>query len=261
MPFTTNEGARIFWRSQGVSAAPPLVLLHSIGTDMTVHDQVAPLLEQHFLVIRIDLRGHGASDATGGDYSLALHSRDVLAVLDAAHAASAIICGTSLGGMIAMELARLASERITGLVLANTSPAMNPVLWNERIATARAHGLASIIEGWAGRHLSQDYLAANPVRVQTLERAFAAMSPIGYCGNAAAIRDMNVLPHLHQITVPTLVIAGEHDLATPFEGHGSRIAATIPGATVEMLPAGHLACAEQAELFARCVQSLAAQCR
>jgi 3-oxoadipate enol-lactonase/4-carboxymuconolactone decarboxylase len=260
MPFTTHQGARIHWRLQGAREATPIVLLHSIGTDLTIYDDVARLLQDRFLLARIDIRGHGDSDASEGDYSLGLLSGDVLAVLDALGIDRAIICGTSLGAMIAMELVQQAPGRVAGLILANTSPAMSPALWPERIATVRAHGVGPVLDGWAGRHLSPAWMAAHPAQVETLERGFAMIDPKGYIGNAAAIRDIDVLDGLPGVTAPTLIVAGEFDIATPFAGHGDRIAAAIPGATVETLPTGHLACLEQPEHFARCIEALAARC-
>lgn len=258
MPFAVNEGARIHWRLQGARSAPPVILLHSIGTDLSIYDEVAGRLADACLVLKIDLRGHGASDATDEAYSLALMARDVLAAMDSAGIDAAVVCGTSLGAMVAMELVRFAPERVSGLVLANTSPGMNPALWPERIATVRAQGVAPVLEGWAARHLSAGWMAAHPARVETLERGFALMDPLGYIGSAAAIRDMDVLPGLPGISVPTMVIAGEHDVATPFEGHGDRIAAAVPQATVEMLPTGHLACVEQPARFADLVLAVVA---
>lgn len=258
--FTVNEGASIHWRLQGARAARPIVLLHSIGTDLAIHDGIAPLLDDAFLLVMIDIRGHGASRATDEAYSLALLSRDVLAVLDDAGIDRAIVCGTSLGAMIAMELVQRAPGRVAGLVLANTSPGMSPALWPERIATVRAHGVAPVLDGWAARHLSAGWMKEHPARVETLEHAFARMDPLGYIGCAAAIRDMDVLPGLGAVATPSLVIAGEHDIATPFAGHGDRIAAAIPGATVAFLPSGHLACVEQPEAFADAVRALAARC-
>lgn len=260
MSYTVNEGARIHWRLQGSRRAPALVLLHSIGTDLTIYDSAAQILSDDFLVLKLDLRGHGASDATDEDYTLDLLARDVLAAMAAAGIDRAIICGTSLGGMVAMALAQLAPERVAGLVLANTSAFMDPALWPERVATARAQGVAPILVGWAARHLSPGWMRAFPARVESLEHAFAAIDPRGYAGCAAAIRDMDVLPGLAGVTAPTLVIGGEHDTATPFAGHGDRIAATIPGAAVEILPTGHLACLEQPESFARAVKVFAARC-
>jgi len=261
MPFTQSQHARIYWRSQGLLTNPPLVLMHSIGTDNTLYDRAAPFLEQQFRLLRIDIRGHGASDAPQGEYSLSLLAQDCLAIMDAAGVADAIICGTSLGAMIAMQLALDAPSRAKGLVLANTSAEMDPALWPERIATVRQSGVASIAEGWVTRHFSERFMDENRIQTDTVFSHMSTMSSIGYLGCAAAIRDMALIDLLPGIAAPTVVIGGELDTPTPFAGHGDRIADLIPGATVELLPTGHLACVEQPEMFAQGVARLADRCR
>jgi 3-oxoadipate enol-lactonase/4-carboxymuconolactone decarboxylase len=260
MPFTTNEGARIHWREQGPHGAPWIVLLHSIGTDMSLYDDVVPLLERHFRLLRVDIRGHGESGAPEGDYSLDLLVRDMVTAMDGAGAERAVICGISLGGMIAMQFALSHPERVAGLVLACTSAAMSPALWPERIATVRSAGVAAIADGWVERHFSPGFAKANAELAETVLAGFKQMHSAGYIGAAAAIRDMAVLDRHGSVTAPTLVIAGKQDIATPFAGHGDRIAAAIPHATVVTLPTAHLACAEQPELFSRCVAELARHC-
>jgi len=260
MPFTDSAGARIHWRLQGGRTAPPVVLLHSIGTDMAIYDGVAALLEDDCLLLKVDLRGHGESSASDGEYTLRLLGADVLAAMAAARIGRAVICGTSLGAMIAMQLVQDAPDRVAGLVLANTSPGMSPALWPERIATVRQHGVAPVLDGWAARHLSPGWMDAHPGRVETLERGFASTDPRGYIGSAAAIRDMDVLPGLPRVAAPAMIVAGEHDIATPYAGHGDRIAAAIPAAEVVTLPTGHLACVEQPALFADRLRAFVARC-
>jgi 3-oxoadipate enol-lactonase/4-carboxymuconolactone decarboxylase len=261
MPFAQSQDARIYWRSQGLLANPPLVLMHSIGTDNTLYDRSAPFLEEQFRLLRIDIRGHGASDAPDSEYTLSLLARDCVAVMDAAGVAGAIICGTSLGAMIALQLALDAPSRVRGLVLANTSAEMDPALWPERIATVRQSGVASIAEGWVTRHFSEQFRQENRIQTDTVFSHMTTMSSVGYVGCAAAIRDMAVIDLLPRVIAPTLVIGGELDDPTPFLGHGDRIAAAIPGATAELLPTGHLACVEQPEQFAQCVSRLAERCK
>jgi 3-oxoadipate enol-lactonase len=260
MPFTNHKGARLYWQPQGSPDRPPLILMHSIGTEKGIFDRAAPFLEQNFYLIRLDLRGHGASQASAGDYSLALFAQDICAVMDAAGLGRALICGVSLGGMIAMQMALDSPDRVRGLVLACTSAAMSPALWPERIATVGAHGMAPVAEGWVSRHFADDYVRANPAQADTARLRLLAMDPVGYAGAAAAIRDMDLWPHLARITAPTLVIAGKLDIATPYQGHGEHIVAAIPGAELALLPASHLACIEQPELFSNSVTALAGRC-
>ena len=126
MPFATIDNTRIFYRLEGNAGRPVLVLSHSIGCDLSLWAQQMPDLLQHFQVLRYDTRGHGASDAPPGDYSIETLGRDVLGLADALRIAKFAFCGLSLGGMIGQWLGVNAGERLTGLVLANTSPHIGP---------------------------------------------------------------------------------------------------------------------------------------
>lgn len=83
--------------------------------------QIADLLPQ-FQVLRYDTRGHGASDVTAGEYSIELLGKDVLALADSLGVAKFAFCGLSLGGAIGQWLGANAADRMTALILSNTSP-------------------------------------------------------------------------------------------------------------------------------------------
>lgn len=254
MPFAINKDCRIYWRLQGAADKPVIVLLNSIGTDQTLYDDVAPKLVSDFQLLRIDTRGHGASDAPVGDYTLDLLADDVLAVMDAAKVKKAIFCGISLGGMMSMKIALKAPERVEALILACTSSAFDSAFWVKRISDVRTNGIASIADAGISRLFSEDFFNADKIAINTARNTLAMMSSEGYAGCGAAIRDMNLLPELPKISVPTLVLGGSKDTATPFEGHGDRIAAAIPGAKSVVLPVGHLASIEAPEEFAAAVR-------
>jgi 3-oxoadipate enol-lactonase/4-carboxymuconolactone decarboxylase len=255
MPFVTHADARLFWRQDGDPAKPPLLLLNSIGTDHASWDRALPFLLPHVLVIRMDTRGHGASDAPPGDYSLDLLAADAASVLDAAGLAAAAICGVSLGGMIAITLAIRNPQRVNALVAACTSPCMDAQAWVTRIATVRSGGTAAIVEAALGRFFTASFASMRPDLTGGIRAGMLAMSAEGYAACGAAIRDMDLRPHLASIAVPTLVIAGERDISTPFEGHGRLIAEAVPGARLAMLDAPHLAQAETPAAFAAAVLS------
>lgn len=240
MPFATSHGARIYWRTDGAADKPVVVLLTSIGTDLSLYDPVVPLLTPDFRVLRMDTRGHGASDAPAGDYSLDLLADDVLAVMDAAGVEKASLVGTSLGAMILMALAPKAPERVEALILACTSPAMDPSTWDQRLALIRAEGMAPLVEPVMARFFSDDFRARHPEVVETVRAAMLAQNPDGYCGCGAAIRDMALLEGLPAITAPTLVITGAKDAATSFEGHAEKIIAAVPGSRHVQIDGAHL---------------------
>src|SRR3546814_20032733 len=85
-------------------------------------DQVVPLLCDSFRVLRMDTRGHGASDVPEGDYTIAGLATDAPSVLDAAGARPASVCGLSLGGMTALQLALSAPQPVSGVVACRHSP-------------------------------------------------------------------------------------------------------------------------------------------
>jgi len=261
MPFAIHDRTRIYWRMQGEDEKPVMVLLNSIATDQTLYDRVILLLVADFRLLRIDTRGHGASDAPSGDYDLDMLAGDVLAVMDAAGVAVATICGLSLGGMMAMALALKAPERVDRLILACTSAQMGAEFWGPRIAAVREKGTASIADAAIGRLYSDAFARANKPLMDTARLEIATMSDDGYAGCGAAILAMDFIPRLDEIAVPTLVIGGTLDMATPFEGHGDRIAAGIPGAKIAMVAAGHLACAENPQAFAQSIHDFVAPLR
>lgn len=261
MPFAISHGARLYWRQDGAADKPALVLLTSIGTDLSLYDPVVPLLTPDFRVIRVDTRGHGASDAPAGDYSLDLLADDVLAVMDAAGVDKASLCGTSLGGMIAMTLAAKAPERVEALVLACTSPAMDPAVWNQRLALIRAEGMGAIVEAVMGRFFSDAFRAQHPEVVETVRAGMRAQSVDGYAGCGAAIRDMALLERLPAIAAPTLVVTGAKDLATPYEGHSERIVAAVANARHVEIGGAHLPSLEAPTALAGAVRDFVREVR
>jgi 3-oxoadipate enol-lactonase/4-carboxymuconolactone decarboxylase len=241
MPFAMRDGVRLYWRLDGDDAAPPLVLLNSIGTDMTLWDGCVPALAARFRLLRIDTRGHGASDAPDGDYDLPMLAADVIAVIEDAGIDHAVVAGVSLGGMIAMQLALDHAERVTALALICTSATMDAAAWDDRIAIVRRDGTAAIADLAMDRFLSTGFVATHPVEAASLRRGLLAMADAGYAGAGAAIRDMAVIDRLPGLTLPVLVVAGDSDRSTPFAGHGERIAAAIPHSETVNLAVGHLA--------------------
>ena len=112
MPFVIRDGARLYWRSDGDPARPALLLGNSLGTEHALWAPVIPALQRHFRVLSFDMRGHGASEASAGEYTIAMLAEDVLAVADAAAVGRFSYAGISLGGMIGMWLGIHAADRV-----------------------------------------------------------------------------------------------------------------------------------------------------
>lgn len=240
MAFTDRDGVRLYWRLDGADDRPALVLLNSIGTDMGLWDAMVPLLLPAFRLLRIDMRGHGASDAPGGDYDMPMLASDIAAVMTDAGIERAAIAGVSLGGMAAMQLALDHPGRVGALALICTSAAMDPASWEARIEAVRRGGTGAIAGLAIERFLSPAFTRHHPELADGLKRGIALQSDDGYAGAAAAIRDMALIDRLGDIAVPTLVVTGTADISTPYADHGEYLVRHILGARHRSLDCAHL---------------------
>lgn len=255
MPFTSVPGARLYWKLDGRDGTPALVLLNSIGTDMDLWDAVLPRLRESFTVLRIDTRGHGASSAERGDFSLPLLARDVIAVAHHAKIERFSLAGVSLGGMIGMELALTHPQQVERLALICTSSTMDSATWRDRVTTVRTRGMGAVADASMGRFFSDRFRAAQPAVCDAARRQLMIMDAQGYAGCGAAIRDMDLANRIARIACPTLVVTGTRDTSTPLEGHGEHLLARIPGAVHYPVEAGHLAPLEAPDALARALVS------
>jgi 3-oxoadipate enol-lactonase/4-carboxymuconolactone decarboxylase len=253
MPLLNLSGLQVYYRLEGRDDRPVLVLSHSLGQDHGMWDTQAADLSVHFRVLRYDIRGHGASGITPGDYRVEQLARDLLALLDALAIDRVALCGLSLGGMIGMWLAVHAPERLTALVLANTSPRPDAAVMEARRTAVLSGGIAPIADVAMSRYFSPKLLAAEPPAVATARRTLLATVPEGYAGCCAAIRDHDMAGELAAVQVPSLVICGDLDVSMPWKGHSDLLATRIPGARVVHLHAAHLSNLEAPRAFSRAV--------
>src|SRR5262245_19445407 len=122
MPLLTTSTTTTYYRFDGGDDLPVLMLSHSLGQDHGMWDAQAAALASHFRVLRYDTRGHGASAVAPDDYRVEQLAHDALALADKLGIRTFAFCGLSLGGMIGQWLGANAADRVTALVLANTSP-------------------------------------------------------------------------------------------------------------------------------------------
>ena len=250
MPFLTANKLRQFYRLEGVPGRPVLMFSHSISTDHSLWDPQMPDLLRHFQVLRYDTRGHGATDASPGDYSVEQLGRDAVALVNALAIDNFSWCGLSMGGAVGQWIALNFPGRITHLVLANTSPKFgDPATWNSRIQSVREGGMAAIVEVVMRRFFSEKTRAGDNPYVSSTRAVFLGTDPVGYLGCCAALRDFDSRPLLQNINVPCLVIAGDSDPSTPWTGQGEVLAKQIPNAKAVHLPTAHLSNLEQPRSF------------
>ncbi len=226
--------------------APALLMGASLGTTLRMWDGQRRLADRLRLVL-LDHRGHGESPTPPGPYEIADLGQDVLGLMDTLGLERASFCGLSLGGMVGMWLGANASERLDRLVLVCTSSHMPPAsAWQERARIVlEAGSVEPIADAVVERWLTPEYAARHPEVRGELRAMLASTSPEGYAACCGAIGRMDLRDDLARISVPTLVISGSDDQATP-PPRQELIAASSPGARHEVIdPGAHLVAVEQ----------------
>jgi len=236
----------------GPPEAPAVVLLHAIATSSEMWLPQLGVWSSAFRVVRMDLPGHGASEAPVGPLTLRDYAERVKEALDELHIERAAIVGLSLGGMIAQAFALAYPDRLNALVLAHTSARTElPVreMWNRRLEQFEQHGLEAQAAPTLERWFTRAFALASPMTLEWLARQIRSTSPSGYSAAVAAIQALDHEERLREIAVPTLVVAGEDDSAVP-PAAAAGIAERVPGARLLVLKdAAHLGNVQQPVVF------------
>lgn len=198
----------------GPQGGAPLVLVHALGTDLTIWEDMLPLLPPTLRILRLDLRGHGLSDTPAGPYAMGALIRDVERLMDHFALTDAVILGLSIGGLIAQGLAVKRMDLIRAMILSNTAARIGrPEQWQARIDTVRTGGMQAIhdatMERWLGRKWQETQSLAR------LSRTFLATPAEGWCACATAIAGTDFYETTATLTLPTLAIAAANDGSTP----------------------------------------------
>lgn len=212
------NGIEMNFEVSGRGDAPPVLLHHPLATNLTTWDELTASLEPNYRVIRMDVRGHGKSDAPEGPYTFEMLAADVVGLLDHLDVGKARYLGLSMGGMVGQYLGLLYPDRFHSLCLVATTsavPAEALPLWDQRIRTATASGVSSLVDGAVARWVTPETAKTRPDVVARLKGMMEATPPKGYAGWCHAIRGLNITDRLKEIRLPTRVIVGALDPSTP----------------------------------------------
>lgn len=250
MPYhTTDDGCRLAYALSGPESALPLVLSNSLGTDRGLWAGQIGAFSRRHRVLAYDTRGHGASDAPDGDYSLDRLGRDVVSLMDDVGIAQADVAGVSIGGITALWLGVHAPGRVRRLVLANTAARIGSVpFWTERMRVAGAEGVAALADVTMARWFTPAFRSAQPGTVARMRATLLAVPVAGYLGCCAALRDADLQSEAARVSARTLVVTGAQDAATPAAA-GAWLVDAIAGARRLEFDAAHLANVECAAAF------------
>jgi 3-oxoadipate enol-lactonase len=254
MMFATLNGATLHYRFRA-GQGRAVVFLNSLGTDFRIWDGVIAQLPAETPVLCIDKRGHGLSD--GNDITMPNLVGDVAALMDHAGLSAAVVCGVSVGGLIAQGLATTRPDLVSGLVLCCTGAKIgDAALWNTRIEAVQTDGIGAMATAILERWFSAGFRAKHPTDLAIYRNMLTRTPADGYAAVCAALRDTDYTAATQTITMPTHCIAGTEDLSTPPDLVRA-LSTLIQRATFEVIPdCGHLPGIEAPKLVAEAIQEV-----
>ncbi len=225
-----RNGTGIHYETHGAGA--PILLTHGVGATCRMWDEQVEEFTDRYRLILWDLPGHGQSEPSRRPVTANSLTRDILAILNAAEASSAVLVGLGAGGLIALRAWQELGERVRALVLIGTMPGLRngPArqIWNGQVEE-----FAAAVE--------RDGLDALEGGAEVDPRLHSC--PLGLAAAARAIltqNDEGALPWLDTIDVPALIIVGSEDKPNLSAAHF--MARAIPGAHEIVIPrANHAA--------------------
>ena len=233
-----KDGVRIGYTLHGDPAsAHRVALVHSLAMDREFWRPVAKQLSGRACVLIPDCRGHGASDKPAGPYMIERFADDLAELFDHLGWRDALVAGASMGGCVALGFAAQHPERTSALGLVDTTAwygADAPSQWAERANRALDAGLASLVEVQTTRWFSETFRSARADVVADCVRRFLANDPAAYAESCRMLGACDLREALPRIAVPSAVLVGEEDYATPL-AMAQALRDGIPGASLEVL--------------------------
>ncbi len=194
------------------------MLLHPVGLDLTFFDSLVAELSPHFQVLRVDMRGHGATppDYQDSEPYLEEFAEDVHALLRRLEFTPTAVIGFSFGGMIAQELALNHPQDLSALIVGACPCTFNSetrAALLQRGESAERNGMASILETTMCRWFSATFRARGgdaPAQRRLLDNDIKSWRDAWH-----AISWLHTAPRLSTIKMPTLCMAAEEDISAP----------------------------------------------
>ena len=215
-------------------------------------DEQMEALTKKYRVLRYDTRGHGATDAPDGAYTLEQMADDVYAMLTALGIKRTHWVGLSMGGMIGQTFALKYPGRFESMVLADTTSRNPPeaaAMWADRVKTVREKGMEAMIDVSLGRWFTEAFRQSNPAVMARFVNYIRTTPAAGYIGTCQAIPKIDLADRLKEIRCPTLVIVGDHGIGT-WLPVARAIHEAIAGSELVIIPAAsHLSNVEQPQAF------------
>ncbi len=219
MQININNTAIVF-ETAGANNGIPVVLIHGFPFSKEMWRPQIDALKNNYYVITYDVRGHGGSDVSDGQYSVEYFVDDLVGLLDHLKISKAVVVGFSMGGYIALRAIERHPERFRALALCDTrSEADGNEAKVKRAVQAKAvkvDGTKKFAEGFLKAVFWEKSFQTKPDAVVMIRGIIEKTSPLAVAGTLIALASRtDTSASLSNIKVPTLILVGEHDAITP----------------------------------------------
>ena len=259
MPFVSIGGVTLHYRHLTAPGdARPIVFINSLGTDFRVWSAITRGFAAHPTLV-YDKRGHGLSDLGDTPYSMEDHVDDLIGLVEHLGLKHLVLCGLSVGGLIAQGFHDRRPDLVDGIILCDTAHKIGTdESWNARIAAVEQNGIGSIADGVMKMWFTPAFHEKKAAELAGYRNMVSRQSLQGYVATCAAIRDVDYTEAARRIAVPVLCVVGDQDGSTPPDLVRST-AELIPRARFEIIKdAGHIPCVEQPAALTKLIQGFIA---
>lgn len=241
----SQDNTNLHYQWSDYRQSQTIVFINSLGTNLSIWEDVVKLLAGRYNTLLFDKRGHGLSNTKTGTLTIETYADDVIYLMDTLDIAKAHLVGLSIGGLITYSLASRFPDRFENLIFSNSGAKIGTAeSWNDRVTKIKAEGLVTISANIIERWLSPDYRTSHPAATQGYITMLEQNSDLGYIQACEAIRDADYSNIVNQIKHKSLFIGGAADLGTTpdfVEQHANALGAD----RLEIIPnVGHLPCIE-----------------
>lgn len=212
MPYFENQGAKLYFEENG--QGKPLIFLHGASWDMHQWKRQVEHFSSSYQVITLDARGHGKSSLPPGKVSPNIFWQDVVAMMDFLSISKAIICGLSMGGHVAIQVAIYASERVERIVLIGAICTNRFNLFERIVLPINRFSLRLMPMSWIAWSISLGMGNFNPESKPYVRKVVGSLKHDVFNRVWKAVTSMESKDGLARITCPTLILIGDHDSMT-----------------------------------------------
>jgi 3-oxoadipate enol-lactonase len=238
----------------GPSSGLPVVFVHGFPFSHAMWHPQIEALRSTYHTLAYDIRGHGNTETGDGQYTIELFVDDLIGVLDERNIGQAVFVGLSMGGYIILRLHERQPERFKGLVLCDTRSEADTDEAKIRragsIVAVKRNGVKAFAQNFVRSVFAAETFEKKPETVKFITSIIENNSPIGIAGTLLALASRtDTTQSLGSISVPTIILVGEHDVLTPVAS-AEALKQRIHGSRLHVIPhAAHMSNLENPEVF------------